>query len=128
MKKILMICLCVMLIGCGTHQREVVQEEPDQPIEDTIGWVGTYKCDDLTLIIMYNKEVPNGFEFNIELGGKGFGEFTQYIQDDKKKAVCDTLEDGYTLHFTLKDDSVLVEESGGVSYLETDISGEYKKQ
>lgn len=128
MRKILMICLCIMLIGCASQQKGTTHKNLKTPIEDTIGWVGTYECGDLKLMIMYDEDVPNGFEFNIELGEKGFGEFTRYIQDDKKKAVCDTTEDGYTLLFTLKDDSVIVEESGGIGYLETELSGEYKRQ
>lgn len=128
MKKIMMICLCFMLMGCGSQQKPSSYVDEPKDKEDDIGWVGTYQRGDVTLIIMYDEEVPNGFEFNMELGEIGFGEFTRYIQDDKKKAICDTTEDGYTLLFTLKGDNVIVEESGGISYLETDLNGEYKRQ
>ena len=75
-----------MLMGCGSQQKPSSYVDEPKDKEDDIGWVGTYQRGDVTLIIMYDEEVPNGFEFNMELGEIGFGEFTRYIQDDKKKS------------------------------------------
>lgn len=50
------------------------------------------------------------------------------FNQDKKTAVYDIQEDGYTLTFTLKHDKIIVEENDGMSYLDVCLSGEYVRK
>lgn len=132
MKKLLMIGLCLILVGCGTKVTEapVTIQEKETLVEDKIGWVGEYVNDDLKLVIMYHSDnYQEGFEFNIEFisTGTGIAEFARYVDDTKLEAICDVEQDGYPIRFTLDGDKVKVEETG-IGYLNTDLSGIYVRK
>lgn len=131
MKKFLMICLCLVLFGCSSQQKV----EKESHIQDNqIGeihkkWIGQYMRDDGVVIefLEDNMNDKNTLSFTVELGVKGFGNFA-YIQENQYQAIYDIEEDGHTLEFLLNKDKLIVEESGGMTYLNTDLSGEYTKQ
>lgn len=128
-KKILIFCLCLFITGCGPNKKhQIANEEPQIIVEDNIGWVGEYVNDDLTLIIVYEADYPEGFRFDFSLGQKGFANYAYFEDGKQKKAIYDANELGYTLTFELKNDKVIVRESGGTSYLDTDLSRTYQRK
>lgn len=131
MKKFLLIFMCFLLVGCGSKQdvsvKPTTQNQESQDLYNE--WVGRYIRDDGVIIEITHDESDDDSEisFNIELGVKGFGNYA-YLQDNKYHAIYDIEEDGHTLEFILNDNQLTVKESGGISYLNTDLSGEYTKQ
>lgn len=127
MKKLLCVIICLILVGCGSKQKEVIKEENSQYLYEE--WIGKYKRDDGVIIEFAHDEtdVDNMISFTVELGVKGFGDYA-LIYDNQNQAIYDVEEDGHTLEFTLDHHQLTVKESGGISYLNTDLSGKYIKQ
>lgn len=127
MRKLLIVMMCFMLIGCGAKQREVSKEISSLSLHEE--WIGKYKRNDGVVIEFLRDETnkDNMISFTIELGVKGFGDYA-FIYDHQNQAIYDIEEDGHTLEFTLQHHRLIVKESGGISYLNTDLSGEYIKQ
>lgn len=117
MKKILVLIFCLMLLGCSSS----VEKNED------LSWEGQYQKDDLVLTIKYDDEYKDGFSFSVMLGERGINDYADF-ETDKNKAVYDVGEDGHTLEFTLKKDKVIIKESGGINYLQVELSGDYQKK
>lgn len=134
MKKILWIMACVLLVGCTSHQTKNIGNEEktdaDVFLELHDKWVGEYVKGDV-VIRFYESDDDDeetALPFRVELGEKGFGDYAYFEEGTDDQAIYDTEEDGYTLEFTIDGDKLFVEESGGSSYLDTDLSGEYIRQ
>ncbi|MEG0276582.1 MAG: hypothetical protein RR630_06095 [Coprobacillus sp.] len=117
MRKWLLIVLSMLLLGCS----------PTVEKNEDLSWEGQYQKDDLNLTIEYDDEYKTGFAFSIMLGEKGIKDFADF-EEDKNIAIYDVGEDGHTLEFTLKKDKVIIKESGGINYLQVELSGEYQKK
>ncbi|MCI9049094.1 MAG: hypothetical protein HFF37_01680 [Coprobacillus sp.] len=129
MKKIIILIVCILLVGCDVEQ--IMPQSSSKPNDESNvvykQWLREFVRDDGVIVSFHREglEDENMLEFRIELGVKGFGEFA-YLQKDKNYAIYDSGEDGYTLEFILKDDKLIIKESHGISYLHTNLSGEYK--
>lgn len=117
MKKILVVFMCLVLLGCSSNVES----------NEELSWEGQYKKDDLTLTIEYDNEYKDGFLFSVMLGEKGIKDYANF-KENKNEAIYDVGEDGHTLEFTLKKDKVIIEESVGINYLQVELSGEYQKK
>lgn len=122
MKKLGIVLLCLFLVGCQTKVKQPTQVDEEVTVTDS-SWVGKYQKDDIVLEITNTDE--EGFEFTIERSEKGFGSYAYF--HDYHEATYEGGEDGHTLHMILKNDSIVVEESGGMTYLGVELSGEYER-
>lgn len=128
MKKWLLCIMCILLIGC--QKQEKFEENEDVEINDSIGWVGDY-CNsdsDILLSIYYLENNPNYFEFRIEHDGNGFGDYAFFEDQQKHNAVYHSSQSNYSLKFILKDNKVLIKESGKNKDLNKVLAGEYERK
>lgn len=125
MKKIIIIFMCLLMIGCTIKQEDSPASESTNVDESQ--WVGNYVCGDVKLIIAIEDDY-DGIVFDVEMGEEGFGNYAYFKDETHLEAISDIQEDGYTLEFSLKKDKVIVKESGGTSYLLIDLSGEYMRE
>lgn len=114
--------MCLFLMGCQTKEKQPVQASEEVTVTNS-NWIGQYHMNDIVLEVIETDE--EGFEFTIEMFEKGFGGYA-YFQNHHE-ATYEGGEDGHTLHMILKDDSMIVEESGGMTYLGVELSGEYER-
>ncbi len=127
MKKWIGLVVCLLLVGCGKSEIQQVSSQDTEVNMIYEQWLKEFTRDDGVIISFHREDLEDEkmLEFNIELGVKGFGDFA-YLQNDKYHAIYNSEEDGYTLEFILKDDKSIVKESHGISYLHTNLSGEYR--
>lgn len=127
MKKWIGLVVCLLLVGCGKSEIQQVSSQDTEVNMIYEQWLKEFTRDDGVIISFHREDLEDEkmLEFNIELGVKGFGDFA-YLQNDKYHAIYNSEEDGYTLEFILKDDKWIVKESHGISYLHTNLSGEYR--
>ena len=125
MKKIMIIFMCLLMIGCTIKQEDSSVSESTNVDESQ--WAGNYVCGDVKLIIAIEDDY-DGIVFDIEMDEEGFGNYAYFKDETHLEAISDIQEDGYTLEFSLKKDKVIVKESGGTSYLLIDFSGEYMRE
>lgn len=122
MKKLGIVFICLFLMGCQTKENQPTQASEDVSVTNTDG-IGQYQMNDIILEIIKTDE--DGFEFTVEMFEKGFGGYAYF--HDYHEATYESGEDGHTLHMILNDDSIIVEESGGMTYLGVELSGEYER-
>lgn len=124
MKKIVLcLMLCLMVMGC--------QSSPtDQSSDQNESWEGIYTRDNVTLEIFQVEEEygEKSFFFEIEIDGQTIEDYAFLDSSNDHYALCDAEEDGHAFSFTLKNQRVTVEESGGITYLGINLSGVYQKQ
>jgi len=108
----------------------VACQAPIKEISTTVDesqWEGKYVCDGVSLLIEKESDYE-GIAFTIAYGGKDFKEYAYFLDEEHLEAISDLTEDGYTFELTLEHDKVIVKESGGVSYLGIELSGEYVRE
>lgn len=126
MKKLIVMCLCLLLCGCEFLGK------PSLPYGDTteekIELIGEYVNDDLILTLRKHQSGKLEFYFEFISTGIGINEFARFVDSQQKEAIYDKQDDGYILTFSIQEDKVTVKETGGESFLYTDLSGEYVKE
>lgn len=121
-KKLGIVLACLFLMGCQMSNNNHDQKQGETSIEKS-DWLGRYKMGDIVLEITQVDE--KGLNLTVQRFEKGFGGYAYFLTDDQ--AVYEGGEDGHTLHLTLHNDSITVEESGGITYLGVELSGEYER-
>ena len=117
MKKIIIIFMCLLMIGCTIKQEDSPASESTNVDESQ--WVGNYVCGDVKLIIAIEDDY-DGIVFDIEMGEEGFGNYAYFKDETHLEAISDVQEDGYTLEFSLKKDKVIVKKSKPKTSKKTD--------